>query len=264
MVRSAPEPSLYELYEGHVQNCDGKTLRPASVIHGGRLQITIPGIAPDGPPPAFPEIVHEDDELIVINKPAGLMCHPAGNTFTWAVIGLARDRWPDEPIDLIHRIDRDTSGLLMLSRTLAANQWYKQVIQTTDCSKVYLAIVKGCPDWDRQELTAPIGPAGGVIRIQMAARPDGLPAHTSVTVLQRNPAANLTLVRCQIHTGRTHQIRVHLAHAGFPLLGDRMYGVPPEVFLHAWESGPDQTTFRASGAPRARSPLCGAGVTSTQ
>ena len=108
---------------GQVCTETGKALRPASVVHSGDvLLITIPGIAPTEPPPPFPPVVYADEELIVIDKPAGLMCHPAGNDFTWAVIGLARDRWPSEPIDLVHRgriQDPDGHGQGVWSRAAA-------------------------------------------------------------------------------------------------------------------------------------------------
>jgi 23S rRNA pseudouridine1911/1915/1917 synthase len=236
---------------GQVCSEAGKKLRPSSIVRAGeRLYITIPGIAPTEPPPAFPPILYADEELIVIDKPAGLMCHPAGSSFTWAVIGLARERWPEEPIDLVHRIDRDTSGLLMLTRTPEANQWYKAFIQRGDCTKEYLAITKGRPAWETQTIEGPIGKADGPIRIQMAVRADGAPARTDVTVLERHPEAELSLLRCRLHTGRTHQIRVHLESVGFPLLGDRIYGVKAKIFLHAWEFGADESTFIAAGAPR--------------
>jgi RluA family pseudouridine synthase len=236
---------------GQVLNDTEKALRPSTVLRAGdQLRIYIPGIAPTEPPPSFPPILHEDEDLIVIDKPAGLVCHPAGTEFTWAVIGLAKERWPAEDIDLVHRIDRDTSGLLMLTKSLSANQWLKEHIRGRECEKEYLALIKGQPEWDEVALKDPIGSDEGLIRIKMAARPDGLAAHTSVKVIERHPQADLSLVQCRLHTGRTHQIRVHLAHAGYPLLGDRMYGVSPEVFLHAWEHGADESTFRATGAPR--------------
>lgn len=210
------------------------------------LAIGIAGIAPAGEPPPLPPVLHEADGLVVLDKPAGLLCHPAGSTFAWAVIGLARERWPT--VELVHRIDRDTSGCLALTTDPALNRHLKEAVLEGRVRKTYLAICKGTIPWDEAVLDGPIGFAQGPIRIQMAVCDDGKHARTDVTVVERR--GELTLVRCRIHTGRTHQIRVHLAHAGFPLLGDRMYGVDPDVFLDVLEHGPTGRTFQATGAPR--------------
>src|SRR5690606_21968467 len=125
----------------------------------------------------------------------------------------------------------------------------KEAVKRGRVHKEYEALCAGEIPWDEARLEGPIGPAGGVIRIQMAVRPDGLPARTDVTVLRRRAGA--TWVRCRLHTGRTHQIRAHLHHAGFPLIGDRMYGPPPEVFLRSLEIGNEHPEIvAAAGAPR--------------
>lgn len=224
---------------------EGRVLRAGTRVRAGMvLEIATPGIAPDSDPPPFPEVLHERDHLLVLNKPAGMLCHPTGTAFAWAVIGLARERWP--AAELVHRLDRDTSGCLALTSDPQLNAHLKKGIAEGRSKKVYEALCKGDIPWEEAVLDGPIGPADGEIRIQMAVRPDGKSARTDVTVLGRQNG--LTRVRCRIHTGRTHQIRVHLAHAGFPLLGDRLYGVPPEVFLHTLEHGVDASTIEATGA----------------
>jgi 23S rRNA pseudouridine1911/1915/1917 synthase len=222
-------------------------LRPAHIVRAGeRLRLYLPGIAPGAPAPTFPPILHEDDRVVVLDKPAGMLTHPAGNDFTWAVVSLAKQRWPEA--DLVHRIDRDTSGVLVLAKDRDANRILKAAFHDGAVKKVYHAICRGHIPWDEAVFDGPIGPATGPIRIQMAVRPDGQDALTEVRVLRRQ--TGLTWVECRIHTGRTHQIRVHLAHAGFSLLGDRMYGVAPEVFLALWDGGPEADAIAASGAPR--------------
>ena len=235
-----------EIKDGQV--CiEGRPLRAGTRVRAGdALQIHIAGIAPSGPPPAFPHVIHASGGLVVVDKPAGMLCHPTGSRFVWALIGLARERWPNA--ELVHRIDRDTSGLLALTDDPQLNRTLKLAVMEGRVLKEYVAICKGEIPWDDRSLTGPIGPAGGVIRIQMAVQPDGKHARTDVTVLDRQPG--LTLVRCRIHTGRTHQIRVHLSHAGFPLLGDRMYGVAPDVFLRTLDHGADRGVVEAAGAPR--------------
>jgi len=215
---------------------------------GETLRIYVPGVAPSAPPPAFPPILHDDGRIVAVDKPAGLLSHPSGTAFQWAVISLAKDRWPDERIDLVHRLDRDTSGVLVLTRDLEANRSLKHAVARGAVTKVYEAIVKGLVPWERAELAEPIGPERGPIRIRMAVRSDGLPAHTTVTVLARGES--LSRVRCVLHTGRTHQIRVHLAHAGHPVLGDRLYGVPLPLALHVLDHGVDSAVIAAAGAPR--------------
>ncbi len=233
--------------DGAVCDAADRPLRPASPVHAGQvLHVYLPGIATNEPPPPVPPVLHEDPRVVVLDKPAGMLAHPAGTSHAWAAVSLARSRWPG--IDLVHRLDRDTSGCLVLARDPEANRMLKAIFREGEAAKSYEAITRGEIPWDEAELDGPIGPADGVIRIQMAVRPDGLPARTEVRVLARRPGA--THVAIRLHTGRTHQIRVHLAHAGFSLLGDRMYGVPPEVFLRTLDVGVDDVVIAAAGAPR--------------
>jgi 23S rRNA pseudouridine1911/1915/1917 synthase len=236
---------------GQVTNDAGVPLRASHLVQAGQvLHLTIPGIAPAHGAPPLPPILHEDDRVIALAKPPGLLCHPAGTAYAWAVIGLARERWPDSRVDLVHRLDRDTSGVLLLTRDVEANRFLKAALHDRETYKAYVAIVKHHPPWDARTLDGPIGPAEGPVRIQMAVRPDGLSARTDVTVLERHPSAPLARVHCRIHTGRTHQIRVHLANAGHPVLGDRIYGVPPEVFLRWQEEGETAEGLAQAGASR--------------
>jgi 23S rRNA pseudouridine1911/1915/1917 synthase len=169
-------------------------------------------------------------------------------------VGLARSRWPDPAhVDLAHRLDRDTSGCLVLTKDVAANAFLKAAFKHGEADKEYAAFVRGHLDWDHLIVDAPIAEANGPIRIQRAVREDGLPARTEVWVVDRTttPGPPMTRVRIRLYTGRTHQIRVHLAHVAGGLVGDRMYGVPAEVFLNYWEQGDiDDAGIEAAGAPR--------------
>ena len=214
------------------------------------LRLFLEGIAPSGPAPAFPAVLHDDGVVLALNKPAGLLAHPAGSTYTWGVISLAKAQWPERRVDLVHRLDRDTSGVQLLTFDLDANRFLKARLHDEGTVKEYVALCKGLPTFEALSLTGPIGPEGGPIRVRNAVRDDGLPARTDVTVLGVQEARGLTMVRCRIFTGRTHQIRVHLAHAGLPLLGDRLYGVPEAVALRGLEEGVDPDVLAAAGAPR--------------
>lgn len=234
-----------------VTKSDGSALRPSAILRAGDvLHVHIEGIAPPGPPPRCPPAIYEDARVIALAKPAGMMAHPAGTRFVYAAVGLARANWPNDAVDLCHRLDKDTSGILLLTKDMAANALLKTAFLRGNCHKEYVAIVKGVPEWDFLSIEAPIGRAGGEIRIQMGVQPDGLPARTDVTVIGRKPEAGLSMVRLRLFTGRTHQIRVHLHHVGLPLLGDLMYGVPPEIFLEAQERGVQPEHVAVTGAPR--------------
>lgn len=235
--------------DGLVTDPEGKALKGSTrVRQGDRLHLFLPDIAPTEPPPPFPDILHEDDRVIAVAKPAGLLVHPAGTRFTWALVSMAKLRWPDHRVDLVHRLDRDTSGVILLTKDREANVFLKEAIVAGQVEKEYLALAKGRIPWEQRDVHAPIGFRGETIRIQMAVREDGLPAHTTFTVRARTDT--LTLVHCGLHTGRTHQIRVHLDHVGHAILGDRLYGVPESVFLDTLEHGVTDATVAATGAPR--------------
>lgn len=242
------DPPVLEagVHDGQVRR-DGIVMDADTTVHtGDTLEIFFPPLAPTTDPPPLPAVLHEADGLVVLDKPAGMLCHPSGSKFTWALIGLARRRWPT--VELVHRLDRDTSGCLALTTDPDLNRTLKRALVQGQVQKSYIALCKGEIPWDRRTLEGPIGPDEGRIRIKMRVREDGRRARTDVEVLDRSQG--LTQVRCTLHTGRKHQIRLHLADAGHPLLGDRMYGVPPEVFLRSLEHGADAEVIAATGAAR--------------
>ena len=242
--------------KGQVQDAQGQTLRAAAILRGGeRLLLFLPGIAPTTQKPPTPVILYEDDALIAVNKPAGLLAHPSGTDFAWSVVGLLRDARPQDSLDLVHRLDRDTSGVLLLSKTKPAGRQLKAALVAGDVDKHYVALCRGSIPWQERLCEGRIGSAGSEIRIKMGVvapqDSSGLTACTALRVNDRKPGPHpMTWVGCQIYTGRTHQIRVHLDQEGYSIVGDRLYGVEPAVFLRAWEHGVDDWVIERAGAPR--------------
>ena len=235
--------------KGRIEGLD-RPLKPSSILmEGERIRLYRPSLVPTEPPPPLPEILYEDDRLIAFNKPAGLLVHPGGGVFTWSLIHLARKARPGTELHLAHRLDRDTSGVVLLAKDADANRHLKTIFREQLAEKVYWALCRGAPTWNTILVDRALGSAeGSAIRIKMAIRPDGQEARTRVFVKMR--MAGLTLVACHPRTGRTHQIRVHLAHVGLPIVGDRIYGQPEEVFLHWFDHGLDVETLTKIGFPR--------------
>ncbi len=235
--------------EGVVQS-DSRTLKPASVLRLGEVvRIWAPGIAPTEGPPPPPNVVFEDDWLLAVDKPAGMLVHPVGQRFAWALIGLVREMRPGLRIDLSHRLDRETSGVVLLTKHEDANRAMKDAFQARRVQKTYQAIVRGVVPWDTHSINASLGhAAGSEVQLRRGADEAGESALTEVTVLRR--LARHTLVECRPHTGRTHQIRVHLEIAGYPILGDKLYGQPDATFLSLLDGGLTPALRSAIGFPR--------------
>jgi 23S rRNA pseudouridine1911/1915/1917 synthase len=231
----------------------GEALRANAIVGPGtELTIDVPEpIALDLEP--APEIalrvVYEDEDLLVIDKPAGLVVHPApghssgtlvnallahGDGETWG--GIAGVQRPG----IVHRLDRDTSGLLMVARTDAAQASIMAQLKARRIKKTYLALVQGSVAAAVGRIEAPIG-RDPKHRTKMAVVPDGRPSVTGYRVRER--FAEWTLLELDLVTGRTHQIRVHLDAIGHPVAGDPVYGTGTSrrgpagldrLFLHAW------------------------------
>lgn len=228
---------------------DDRPLKPSTTLRSDEvLRVFIPGIAPSGAPPPFPPVLYEDAHLLAIDKPAGMLAHPSGQRWEYAVIGLVREARPDIKPDLAHRLDRETSGVMMITKTPEANRYMKEVFQQRRVSKTYLAIVHGSPAWEETLADGPIGLCGNELELRRAVREGGDTASTRIEVRQRLGA--LSLVACRPLTGRTHQIRVHVESVGHPILGDKIYGQPDAVFLEYMDRGPTPAVRKAVGFPR--------------
>ncbi|MFZ5479425.1 MAG: RluA family pseudouridine synthase [Myxococcota bacterium] len=229
---------------------DQRTLKPSTTLRLGEvLRVYIPGIAPTEEAPPLPPVLFEDDWLMVVDKPAGLLMHSVGQKWAYGLVGLARGARPDcECVDLAHRLDRETSGVVVLTKTHYANRHLKDMFQARKVSKTYWALVRGVPGWEETACDAPLGAAGAEVELRQGVRPDGAPARTRFKVLER--LAGHALVACKPLTGRTHQIRAHLEALGHPILGDKLYGQPDDVFLEQLRVGPTDRVRAAIGFSR--------------
>jgi 23S rRNA pseudouridine1911/1915/1917 synthase len=201
------------------------------------------------------EVVHADDDVAVVDKPAGLVVHPGAGHAEGTLVGGLLDRFPDLatlvaegvcPPDrpgIVHRLDKGTSGLLAVARTAEAYASLVDQLATRTMERRYLALVGGTVAEDKGEVEAPIGRSART-PTKMAVTASGKPARTAYTVRERWPATPTseatTLLELALQSGRTHQIRVHMAAIGHPVVGDARYGTADKglgsgrFFLHAF------------------------------
>jgi 23S rRNA pseudouridine1911/1915/1917 synthase len=206
---------------------DGAVRRPRDKVQGGETVTVAAELAEQSAAEAqdIPlQVVHEDQHVYIVNKPAGLVVHPGAGNPDWTLQNALLARDPAlaalPRAGIVHRLDKDTSGLLIIARTLPAHTALVRMLEEREIHREYEAICRG------------VMTAGGTIdapidrhptdRVRMAIRQGGRASVTHYRVIRRFRAH--THVRVQLETGRTHQIRVHLAHADYPIVGDRVYG----------------------------------------
>ena len=215
---------------------DGKTAKTKATVYGDEKVVILPQTAPEDEAfkaEAMPlNIVHEDEHIIVINKPAGLVVHPGAGNWSGTLLNGLLHHCPQlagvPRAGIVHRLDKDTSGLMVIGKTLAAQTDLVRQLQARTVKREYFALVWGTPH------------LSGTIEASMARHPrdrikmavsENLTAKPAIThferlatgVLDRRP---VSLVQCRLETGRTHQIRVHMLSLGFALVGDALYGKP--------------------------------------
>jgi 23S rRNA pseudouridine1911/1915/1917 synthase len=220
------------LIEAGMVTVDGLPQKPSFKLRGGEaIAVTIPpplptGVAAEDIPL---EILYEDRDLVVVNKPAGMVVHPgagnAGGTLVNALLGHCSDLsgiGGDLRPGIVHRIDKDTSGVLVVAKNDLAHRALSQQFKEHTIKRVYLALVFGSPKGDKGKIESVIGRHPVDRKRMSGAARRGKQAITHWQAIGRYQG--LTLVRLRLETGRTHQIRVHLTEAGHPLAGDTVYG----------------------------------------
>lgn len=217
---------------------DGRRLRPAERVRAEQHVVLWRPPLDETPPPHEIRTLYEDEHLLVVDKPPLMTVHPTARHHKQTVIKQLEEKRPGEFLSLIHRLDRETSGVLLIGRSRDADREFKTRLErrslaaarsaergdpvTDGADKAYVAVTHGVPP--EGLVTAPLEPDPSPLRVKMGiAQPGrGLAARTGISVLAR--VGDYSLVRCELYTGRQHQIRVHLAHLGTPIVGDKLYG----------------------------------------
>jgi len=209
-----------------VQACayrwDGRRRRGSERVRAGEVVVLVrpPMDEPDAP--SHFDVLYEEPAFLVVDMPPGLAVHPTATYHKHTLWWLLRERYGEPAPQLAHRLDRETSGALICGRSRAAERALKRAFEDRVVDKRYLAIVRGELREDEGIMDASIGSAEQELHVLMKVRPDGLEAVTEYRVLERR--AGRSLVSLHPRTGRQHQLRVHLAHLGHPIVGDKLYG----------------------------------------
>jgi 23S rRNA pseudouridine1911/1915/1917 synthase len=188
------------------------------------------------------EIIYEDSELLAINKPAGLVCHPTKTDEYSSLISRVRLHLGKEARpQLVNRLDRETSGVTIVAKSAVAARQLRKIWESREVEKEYLAIVRGQVQLEHGTIDARLGKdESSQVAVKDCVRTDGVSALTEFWVEkrfqrpefpQRQDLSGFSLVRIRLHTGRKHQIRIHLAHIGHPIVGDKLYGGDEDLYL---------------------------------
>lgn len=221
---------------------DGRRVKPNYRVSGDMLvegQIGVPASSLPGPEPMDVSVLYQDEALIVLDKPVGLVIHPGTGSKSGTLVNGLLARYPELSVvgradrpGIVHRLDRETSGVMVVARTNEAARSIVNQFKAKTVRKEYAAVVWGVMPFDSDWIDRPLGPNPRKPQLRTVVKEGGQPSSTFYEVRQRLGIA--THVACFPRTGRTHQIRVHLEHVGFPVLGDPQYGTQMQVAWRRW------------------------------
>lgn len=253
-LKGIPRSVIYRIIRKGQVRVNGGRAKPANKLKAGDIVRVPPapgrkGGTTDIPPKVLQllsqSVCFEDDNILIINKPAGMAVH-SGSGLSWGVIDVVRKMRPGKNVDLVHRLDRETSGCLLLALDGDALRNLNQQVTDHQIDKRYLCLLDGQLKEPVVEVNEPIGKFERSGERFMHVDPEGKSAHTTFRLLQKY--GTCSFVEAQLHTGRTHQIRVHAAHLGMALVGDKKYASAARqkhwkgngarrLFLHAQQLG---------------------------
>jgi 23S rRNA pseudouridine1911/1915/1917 synthase len=233
-IRRLSRERIQRLIETRLEHDGPGRLKPATRVTAGMRFSLLKEADPEPETPMEFGVVFDDARLVVVDKPAGLPVHPTARYAEHTFTALARAAWPARKVDPAHRLDRETSGLLACGAAPKFTRALKAAFAAGRVGKTYLAIAEGDPRGNRLVVDAPLALTGASgVKVRMHVADGGLPSRTEFDVLQRRRApdgAPLALLACHPRTGRQHQIRAHLHHAGLHLVGDKIYGPDEMIF----------------------------------
>ncbi|HEU0031184.1 MAG TPA: RluA family pseudouridine synthase [Kofleriaceae bacterium] len=230
------------IIDEQLRRADGHVPKPATIVAANEHYVIRRPARQEPPCPRTFGVLYEDRRVLVVDKPALLPVHASAKFYFNTLTRVLAERYPDEPeLQIVHRLDRETSGCLVVARDREAAVVLKQAWASKDTvTKEYLAVVHGVPAWNAITLDiglrlAEPGDPTKLVHVRMLPDRAGLPAVTRVAVEARGE--RYALVRCTLVTGRQHQIRAHLAHAGFPIVGDKLYAHGDDAFMRFCNEG---------------------------
>jgi 23S rRNA pseudouridine1911/1915/1917 synthase len=246
-LRATSRTRAQAIIDASAYSWNGRRLRSSERVRAEQQIVLWRPALDESPPPHGITTIFEDEHLLVVNKPALMTVHPTARHHKQTVIKQLENERPFQHLSLIHRLDRETSGVLLIAKSSEADSRFKAQLEQRsiaaarlaecgepcpeDADKSYIAITRGVPSSGLVDVPLETDPSPLRVKMRVASKGTGLAARTQVTVL--GTTDDYALVRCDLYTGRQHQIRVHLAHLGAPIVGDKLYGADERLLARA-------------------------------